>query len=113
MWCPTDRIRALSELHAQKVRSLMKSVNSLRGKVKELTRANKNHKRSAHIQALQTQVREHELVVDMLKQLLSDRTGMGRDEVWSVCVLLLATVWLSHICSLAHCAQPTARSQHL
>lgn len=84
----------------------MKSVNTLRGKVKELTRANKNHKRSAHIQALQTQVREHELVVDMLKQLLSDRTGMGRDEVRNVCVLLLATRSLSHLLVCPLCTNP-------
>ena len=65
-------MKALNELHAQKVRSLMKSVNSLKAKVAKMTRDNKQNKLAVRIQSMQKQHRELELVIDVLKGMMCE-----------------------------------------
>jgi hypothetical protein len=62
------RIAALNMLHAKKVRSLMASISELNAKVQATKAQNKDHRRSSMIQSLRSTVREHELVVDVLKK---------------------------------------------
>ena len=69
----SERVKALNELHAQKVRALMKSVNSLKAKITKMTRDNKQNKLAVRIQGMQKQHREMELVVDVLKQMMCER----------------------------------------
>ena len=75
------KIRALSNLHSQKVRALMKSVNSLKGQIAVMKAQSKEHRRSSLITGLRDKVRESELVVDILKTELTGKTHMSTTEV--------------------------------
>ncbi|GMI09596.1 hypothetical protein TrLO_g6555 [Triparma laevis f. longispina] len=75
------KIRALSNLHSQKVRALMKSVNSLKSQISIMKAQSKEHRRSSLITGLRDKFRESELVVDILKTELTIKTGMGVSEV--------------------------------
>jgi len=75
-----DRVKALNQLHAQKVRSLMKSVNQLKAKLTRMTNDNKDKALVKRIKSLQKQQREFELVIDVLKNMLVEK-GSSRDKV--------------------------------
>ncbi|CAN0175147.1 unnamed protein product, partial [Discosporangium mesarthrocarpum] len=73
-------VQALGNLHAQKVRALMKSIASLKASLEQANAQGKDHRRSAMIQAMRAKLREQELVVDVLKEELGRKTGMDPEE---------------------------------
>jgi hypothetical protein len=70
------KVVALQNLHAQKVRALMKSIDKYKVQVKKLSSQNRESSRSRQIQGLQSQLRGAELVADVLKTHLSNGFGM-------------------------------------
>ena len=62
------KISALNNLHAQKVRALMKSINVLKNEVAVMKAQAKEHRRSNLISGMREKIREQELIVDVLKQ---------------------------------------------
>ena len=70
-----------NNLHSQKVRALMKSVNSLKDQLSLQKAQAKEHRRSSLIGGLRDKVREQELVADVLKTELQVRGSMSADEV--------------------------------
>ncbi|KAA0170278.1 hypothetical protein FNF28_01506 [Cafeteria roenbergensis] len=78
---PDAHVRALSAAHAEKTKSLLKSIDRLKAEISTLRAANKEHHRSAHIRALQRRLREQELVSDVLKQSLQSASAMTAAEV--------------------------------
>ena len=75
------RVKALTAMHSQKTRALMKSIGNLRSKVEELKQENRSSRRTATIQHLRKQVRNQELVVRVLKDRLIQLTEMDEDAV--------------------------------
>ena len=75
------RVRALTALHQEKTKALMKSIDSLKSQVRSLQASQKEHRRSGLIRALQRQVREQELAADVLKQYITDSTSISRRQV--------------------------------
>eukprot|EP00903_Cladosiphon_okamuranus_P009871 g9377.t1 len=74
------QLQALAKLHDQKVRTLMRSIAELKKKLALATAQGKDHRRSALIRAMRTRLREQELVVDVVKEELGNKTGMGKEE---------------------------------
>ncbi|CBN77511.1 conserved unknown protein [Ectocarpus siliculosus] len=74
------QLQALTKIHAQKVRSLMRSVAELKKRLALATAQGKDHRRSAMIRAMRTRLREQDLVVDVIKEELGLKTGMGKEE---------------------------------
>ncbi|CAM9236064.1 unnamed protein product [Ectocarpus sp. 6 AP-2014] len=74
------QLQALTKIHAQKVRSLMRSVAELKKRLALTTAQGKDHRRSAMIRAMRTRLREQDLVVDVIKEELGLKTGMGKEE---------------------------------
>lgn len=74
-------VRALSAAHAEKTKSLLKSIDRLKAEISTLRAANKEHHRSAHIRALQRRLREQELVSHVLKQSLQSSSSMSSADV--------------------------------
>ncbi|CAN0302608.1 unnamed protein product, partial [Ectocarpus sp. 12 AP-2014] len=74
------QLQALTKIHAQKVRSLMRSVAELKKRLALATAQGKDHRRSAMIRAMRTRLREQDLVVDVMKEELGLKTGMGKEE---------------------------------
>lgn len=72
-------MQALKSVHEQKVRALMKSINQLQEQLQALRTQDKEHRRSALIQALRKSLREQELVADVLKQTLVEKLPEFRD----------------------------------
>ena len=62
------KIRALNNLHAQKVRALMKSVNTLKDQLSLMKAQNKEHRRSSLIGGLRDKVREQEVRKETQKE---------------------------------------------
>ncbi len=75
------KIRALNNLHSQKVRGLMRSVNSLKDQLAVMRAQAKEHRRSGLIGGLRDKVREQELVVDVLKEELVNKGRLQPQEV--------------------------------
>ncbi|CAM9887483.1 unnamed protein product [Ectocarpus sp. 12 AP-2014] len=74
------QLQALTKIHAQKVRSLMRSVAELKKRLALATAQGKDHRRSAMIRAMRTRLRGQDLVVDVIKEELGLKTGMGKEE---------------------------------
>ncbi|CAM9400201.1 unnamed protein product [Ectocarpus fasciculatus] len=84
------QLQALTKIHAQKVRSLMRSVAELKKRLALATAQGKDHRRSAMIRAMRTRLREQasltaatagaDLVVDVVKEELGLKAGMGKEE---------------------------------
>ena len=65
------KVIALQNLHGQKVRALMISIEKYKVEVKNLSSKNRESSRSRQIQGLQSQLRGAELVADVLKETLT------------------------------------------
>lgn len=76
-----EQVAALKRMHAQKVRALMRSIDSLKQELDTAKQEARESHRSAVIQQLRGQVREAELVADVLKRKLVDSAGMSEEEV--------------------------------
>eukprot|EP00904_Undaria_pinnatifida_P008105 jgi/Undpi1/4424/HiC_scaffold_17.g07779.m1 len=74
------QLQAVGKIHAQKVRTLMRSIAELKKKLVIATAQGKDHRRSAMIRAMRTRLREQELVVDVVKEELGRKAGMGEEE---------------------------------
>lgn len=72
---PASKIAALNSIHTKKVRSLMKSIDQLRGEIKVQKSQDKEHRRSGLIQSLRKKERQNELVLDVLKQALKEKAA--------------------------------------
>ena len=72
-----SQLNALQAMHAKKTRSLMKSISSLREELEKLKASTKDHRRTAMIQGIKSQVKAAELKVDVLKQLCNERLSMS------------------------------------
>ena len=70
-----------NNLHSQKVRALMKSVNALKDQLSLQRAQAKEHRRSSLIGGLRDKVREQELVADILKWELQRKGRMSSEEV--------------------------------
>ena len=68
------KVIALQNLHSQKIRALMKSIEKYKVEVKKLSSQNRESSRSRQIQGLQNQLRSAELVSDVLKETLTKST---------------------------------------
>ena len=76
------KVVALQNLHSQKIRALMKSIEKYKVEVKKLASQNRESSRSRQIQGLQSQLRGAELVSDVLKETLTtSTTAMTPEEV--------------------------------
>ena len=75
------KVIALQNLHSQKIRALMKSIDKYKREVKTLSSQNRESSRSRQIQGLQSQLRGAELVCDMLKEQLCTKLDMTPLEV--------------------------------
>ena len=64
------KLEALAALHERKVGALMKSISAQKEELAKLKAASREHRRSQLIQDLRNQVREQELAVDVLKEVL-------------------------------------------
>ncbi len=71
-----DQINALQAMHTKKTRSLMNSISTLREELDQLKAQNKDHRRTAMIQGVKSQVQSAELKVDILKQFISEKNSM-------------------------------------
>ena len=71
----TAHADAAMQLHVIKERALMQSVKALQAANEQLQREAKEHRRSRLIKRLAEQVRQQELVVDVLKQRVCDGGG--------------------------------------
>ena len=74
------KINALNNLHAQKVRALMKSINSLKDQLALMKAQSKEHRRSNLITGMREKIREQELIVDVLKEELKKRNQLITEE---------------------------------
>jgi hypothetical protein len=74
-------VRALTAAHAERTKSLLRSIDKLKTEAAALRAANKEHHRSAHIRSMQRRVREQELAVDVLKQALRDSTSLDAAQI--------------------------------
>ena len=75
------KINALNNLHSQKVRALMKSINTLKDQVALMKAQSKDHRRSNLITGMRDKIREQELIVDVLKSELSVKGNLQTEEV--------------------------------
>ena len=75
------KVIALQNLHSQKIRALMKSIDKYKREVKTLSSQNRESSRSRQIQGLQSQLRGAELVCDLLKEELCTKLDMTPLEV--------------------------------
>ena len=75
------KIKSLQVLHGQKTRALMRSIEQLRKEVKVLQSQAKESRRSEMIQKLKVEVREQELVCDVLKKELAQASGLSAVDV--------------------------------
>jgi hypothetical protein len=76
------KVIALQNLHSQKIRALMKSIEKYKVEVKKLSSQNRESSRSRQIQGLQNQLRSAELVSDVLKETLTTSSNpMSPEEV--------------------------------
>eukprot|EP00742_Colponemidia_sp_Colp-10_P007265 GILJ01007810.1.p1 GENE.GILJ01007810.1~~GILJ01007810.1.p1 ORF type:complete len:713 (-),score=185.21 GILJ01007810.1:80-2158(-) len=66
------KIRALNNLHSQKVRALMNSINELKKQVASLRLQGKDHKRSQLIDRLQHEITEQDQVIEAFKDYIRD-----------------------------------------
>ena len=73
---PDDQINTLQAMHIKKTRSLIKTINSLREELDKLKAQSKDHRRSAMIQGVKSQVQAAELKVDVLKQYCMERLSL-------------------------------------
>lgn len=80
------KLEALSALHDRKVAALMRSISTLREDVKRLKAESKEHKRSQLIRSLRDKLRDQELVVDVLKESLTEN-GMSENQVNEMIVI--------------------------
>jgi hypothetical protein len=78
------QVQALTNLHAQKIRALMKTINIQQDKMKKLEKDGKEHKRSDYIQKLERSRRNHELVVDVCKKAMVDKVDMFSNDMEKV-----------------------------
>lgn len=76
---------ALNNMHAQKVKSLMKSISLLKSKMKASSGQDKEHRRSALIKSLRLQSREKDLVIDVIKQTLKEKVSEFNHSTTLVC----------------------------
>ncbi|CAN0006150.1 unnamed protein product [Ascophyllum nodosum] len=74
------QLQALGEIHSHKVRMLMRSISELKKKLALATAQGKDHRRSAMIRAMKIRLREQELVIDVVKEELGKKAGMGKEE---------------------------------
>jgi hypothetical protein len=61
------KVQALTNLQAQKTRSLMKTINMQKEQITKLQRSGKEHKRSKMVQRQDRKLKEMELAVDVMK----------------------------------------------
>ncbi|GAB9473772.1 hypothetical protein Gpo141_00010919 [Globisporangium polare] len=73
------KMQAIKTIHEQKVRALMKSINQLQEQLQSLRAQDKEHRRSALIQSLRKNMREQELIIDVLKQTLAEKLPEFKD----------------------------------
>jgi len=66
------KLEALAALHERKVGALMKSIAAQKEELSKLKAASREHRRSQLIQDLRHQVREQELAVDVLKEVITE-----------------------------------------
>jgi chromosome segregation ATPase len=76
------KIRALKDLHSQKIRSLMKSVEGYKKEIDMLKAENKEHRRTQQIKQLKNDVKDLEITIDVLKhQLVSSEKKFEKEEL--------------------------------
>ena len=75
------KVIALQNLHSQKIRALMKSIDKYKKEVKQLSAQNRESSRSRQIQGLQSQLRGAELVCDLLKEEMCNKLDLSPLEV--------------------------------
>ncbi|CAM9783939.1 unnamed protein product [Scytosiphon promiscuus] len=81
------QLEALRKIHAQKaisrftVRTLMRSVAELKKRLALATAQGKDHRRSAMIRAMRTRLREQALVIDVVKEEMGLKAGVGKEEI--------------------------------
>ncbi len=63
----------MKELHSQKIRALMKSVESYKKEIESIKASNKTDKKSKQIKQLQKDVRDAEFVSEILKKHICDK----------------------------------------
>lgn len=74
-------VRALTAAHAERTKSLLRSIDKLKAEAASLRSANEEHHRSAHMRTLQRRLREQELVADVLKQALRESTSLDPAQI--------------------------------
>ena len=75
------KVRALQQLHNEKTKALMRSIDQLRRQVKTLKSQNKESNRTRLIKQLQSEKRDIELKVDVLKKQLCQESGKSPAQV--------------------------------
>ena len=75
------KVRALQQLHNEKTRALMRSIDQLRRQVKQLKAQNKESHRTQLIKSLKSEKRDSELKVDVLKQRLCSVGDFSKEQV--------------------------------
>ena len=75
------RVAAMQNLQSQKVRSLMKSIDALKREVSSLKATSKTSQKGKQVIALQGQLRDQELVVDVLKGEIAQAGKMNEDMI--------------------------------
>ena len=75
------KVRALKQLHSQKTKSLMQTIQKLEKEMKTMKAANREHRRTQQIKKLMVQVKEAELVTDELKRFCMERNCFDTDRV--------------------------------
>lgn len=76
-----QKFNALKNLHAKKVKYLMVSIDAKDKEISKLKVLGKDNRRTQMIQALRNKLREQELVTDVVKQELSQKSDMSLEEV--------------------------------
>ena len=73
-----QKLIAMENLHSAKTRALQKSIENYRLEIKKIQAQNTESARTKKIQGLKVQLKESELKVDLLKELLAKREFDGR-----------------------------------
>ena len=68
-----EKIKGLSAIHSEKIRSLMNSVQLLKKENASLSKGTKEHKRSEFIQQLNKEIGDQDVVIDVLRGLVGDQ----------------------------------------
>ena len=68
-------------MHSARVAGLQRTITQLQSQLATVLEAQKENKRSKYIQQLAKELRQQELVTDVVKRLLVEHTGMTQAEV--------------------------------